>query len=182
MTVLANLSAAPLSSRRVYEVWTQIIQDEELYEAMLDGTHRALTGRDLDAEAIEILDRFRAEPGTRWNVENLRFRSAQHVGDTLVSYMPRMVRMLTRGEELWRQDLCYEYLAYHHWKALGHLQLSECERFAAFVERSIRTTASSYWITASRWRGVGRRFITRRSTNAANRSHSESCRWPSAFQ
>ena len=65
-----------LSSRRVYDVWTRLIQDEELYEAMLAGTHGRLEGRGLSAEDIAILDRFRAEPGTRWNIENLRFRSS----------------------------------------------------------------------------------------------------------
>jgi hypothetical protein len=58
----------PVSSKRVYEVWTQLIQDEELYEAMLAGTHARLPGRGLDAEAMSILDQFRAEPGTRWNI------------------------------------------------------------------------------------------------------------------
>lgn len=127
----------PISSKRVYEVWTQVIQDEELYEAMLEGTHARLAGRQLDAEAIEILDRFRAEPGTPWNVENLRFRAAQHVGDTLLTYMPRMMRMVTGGDDGWRQDLCYEYLAHHRWQPLGHLQLSECERFTRFVRSRV---------------------------------------------
>jgi hypothetical protein len=127
----------PISSKRVYEVWTQVIQDEELYEAMLDGTHPQLQGRQLDAEAIEILDRFRAEPGTRWNVENLRFRAALHVGDTLLVYMPRMMRLVTGGDDGWRQDLCYEYLAHHRWQALGHLHLSECERFTRFVRSRV---------------------------------------------
>lgn len=126
-----------LSSRRVYEVWTQVIQDEELYEAMLEGKHAALAGRGLDAEAIAILDWMRSEPGTRWNVENLRFRSAMFVGDTLLYYMPRMITLLTRGDEAWRQDLCYEYLAHHRWRQLGHSQLSECERFAAFVRARV---------------------------------------------
>lgn len=126
-----------LSSKRVYEVWTQVIQDEDLYEAMLEGTHAGLAGRQLDAEAIEILDRFRAEPGTPWNIENLRFRAAQHLGDTLLTYMPRMMRMVTGGDDGWRQDLCYEYLAYHRWQPLGHLHLSECERFTRFVRSRV---------------------------------------------
>ncbi|HWU88113.1 MAG TPA: PqqD family protein [Kofleriaceae bacterium] len=127
----------PLSSKRVYEVWTQVIQDEELYEAMLEGTHGRLEGRGLDAEAIAILDGFRAEPGTRWNIENLRFRSSLEVGDTIVSYMPRTLRLLTRGDADWRQDLCFEYLAHHRWRALGHMRLAECERFAAFVRSRV---------------------------------------------
>jgi hypothetical protein len=135
MTPMTSMS--PLSSKRVYEVWTQLIQDEELYEAMLAGSHDRLEGRGLDAEAIAILDRFRAEPGTRWNVENLRFRAALHVGDTVLSYMPRMMRLVTQGNDEWRQDLCFEYLAYHRWRALGHMQLSECERFTDFIRSRV---------------------------------------------
>ena len=45
------------ASQRVYEVWIQLVQDEELYEAMLDGSHAQLAGRGLGAEAIAILDR-----------------------------------------------------------------------------------------------------------------------------
>ena len=127
-------------SKRVYDVWTQLIQDEELYEAMLDGSHAHLPGRpgrNLDPEAIAILDRFRAEPGTRWNIENLRYRSALETGDTLMSYMPRTVRLLTRGDDDWRQDLCFEYLAHHRWQALGHMRLAECERFAGYVRTRV---------------------------------------------
>lgn len=127
----------PLSSKRVYEVWTQMVQDEPLYEAMLAGTHASLTDRHLDEEAIEILNRFRAEPGTRWNVENLRFRASLFVGDTLLSYMPRTIALLTSSKDDWRQDLCFEYLAYHKWTSLGHMMLSECERFGAFVKDRI---------------------------------------------
>jgi hypothetical protein len=114
-----------------------LIQDEELYEAMLGGSHARLEGRGLDAEAIAILDRFRAEPGTRWNVENLRFRSALEVGDTLMIYMPRTVRLLTRGDDDWRQDLCFEYLAHHRWRSLGHMRLTECERFMTFIRARV---------------------------------------------
>jgi hypothetical protein len=127
----------PLSSQRVYEVWTQLIQDEELYEAMLAGSHGELAGRGLDAEAIAILDQFRAEPGTRWNIENLRFRSTLFVGDLLLLYMPRTVRLLTRGDDQWRNDLCFEYLAHHRWRPMGHMQLMECERFASFIQTRV---------------------------------------------
>ena len=125
-----------LPSRRVHEVWTQVIQDEELYEAVLAGTYRQL-GRAFDDEALAILDWLNAEPGTRWNIENLRFRSTMFTGDILLLYMPRTIRMLTKGEDAWRLDLCYEYLAHHRWQALGHRQLSECERFAEFVRTRV---------------------------------------------
>jgi hypothetical protein len=121
-------------SRRVYEVWTRLVQDEALYEAMLAGTHAA---HGLDAEAVAILDAFRAEPGTRWNVENLRFRSALETGDSLMSYMPRTMKMLTRGDDDWRQELCFEYLAHHQWKPCGHLRLAECVRFGEYVRTRI---------------------------------------------
>lgn len=127
----------PVSARRVYEVWEQLIQDEELYDAMLAGTHRELAGRGLDGEAVEILDQFRAEPGTRWSVENLRFRSTMFVSDLLLLYLPRTIRLLTRGNDEWRHDLCFEYLAYHRWRPMGHMQLMECERFAAFIRDRI---------------------------------------------
>jgi hypothetical protein len=104
---------------------------------MLEGTHGRLPGRGLDAEAIAILDRFRAEPGTRWNIENLRFRSSLELGDTIVSYLPRTLRLITRGDDDWRQDLCFEYLAHHRWRALGHQRLAECERFAEFVRTRV---------------------------------------------
>ncbi|HEX2687150.1 MAG TPA: PqqD family protein [Kofleriaceae bacterium] len=125
------------ASKRVYDVWIQLIQDEELYEAMLEGSHGRLPGRNLDPEAVAILDQFRAEPGTRWNIENLRFRSALETGDTLVSYMPRTVRLLTRGDDDWQQDLCFEYLAHYRWQALGHMRLAECERFAGYVRKRV---------------------------------------------
>lgn len=128
---------APVASRRVHEVWIQLIQDEALYDAMLAGTHAQLEGRGLDAEAIAILDQLRAEPGTQLNIENLRFRSSAFVGDLLLLYLPRTVRLLTRGDDDWRQDLCFEYLAYHRWRPLGHMQLTECQRFAEFIRARI---------------------------------------------
>ena len=123
------------ASHRVYEVWVRLIQDEQLYEAVIAGTHAALAG--LDAEAIAILDQFHREPGTRWNIENLRFRSAAETGDAIESYMPRTIKLLTRGDASWRQDLCFEYLAHHRWDALGHRRLAECERFADYVRTRI---------------------------------------------
>ncbi|MEJ7598953.1 MAG: PqqD family peptide modification chaperone [Kofleriaceae bacterium] len=125
------------ASKRVYDVWIQLIQDEELYQAMLDGSHGQLEGRNLDAEALAILDQLRAEPGTQWNIENLRYRSADECAATLVSFMPRMIALLTRGDRDWLQDLCFEYLAYYHWRALGHMRLAECERFAGYVRSRI---------------------------------------------
>jgi len=126
-----------LSSKRVYEVWIQVVQDEELYEAMLEGTHGALAGRALDPEAIAILDWMHDQPGMRWNVENLRFRSACFVADVVMYYLPRTLTLLTGGNELWRQDLCFEYLAHHRWQQLGHMQLTECVRFAKFVRARV---------------------------------------------
>ena len=125
------------AAERVYAVWIQLIQDEELYEAMLAGTHAGLADRKLDAEAIAILDQFGSEPGTRWNIENLRFRSALETGDTIASYMPRTMQLLTRGDEDWRQDLCFEYLAHYRWQSMGHMRLAECERFAGYVRKRV---------------------------------------------
>ena len=123
------------ASQRVYEVWIRLIQDEQLYDAVIAGTHGTHPG--LDPETIAILDQFHREPGTRWNIENLRFRSAAETGDTIESYMPRTIKLLTRGDADWRQDLCFEYLAHHRWDALGHRRLAECQRFAAYVRSRI---------------------------------------------
>jgi len=121
-------------SRAAYEVWRQVIADEELCAAMLAGNHRELApSRGLDELQMAVLDAFHAEPGTRWNIENLRFRSAQETSSSVGSYMPLTVKLLTRGDDDWLQELCFEYLAHHRWSNLGHLRLRECERFAAYV-------------------------------------------------
>ena len=76
-----------------------------------------------------------------------------------MSYMPRTVRLLTRGDDDWRQDLCFEYLAHHRWLPLGHMRLAECERFASYVQtrvmkRRIRRRTCRRWSpTSSRWSG-----------------------------
>lgn len=115
-----------------------MIADEELYRATLAGTHRSLaSNRGLNDEQLAILDAFRGERGTIWNIENLRFRSALEVRATLVSYMPRTLRLLCNGDEAWQQDVCFEYLAYYRWKELGHFRLAECERFGEYTRERI---------------------------------------------
>src|SRR5438045_1203344 len=128
----------PIAARLAYDVWLQLISDEELYRAMIDGTHRELAAsRALDADKLAVLDAFRAEKGTRWNVGNLRFRSAAETADTVLSYLPRTVRILTNGDENWLQDICFEYLAFHRWMQWGHYRFTECERFGAYVRDRI---------------------------------------------
>ncbi|MBC7976072.1 MAG: hypothetical protein H7138_13955 [Myxococcales bacterium] len=127
-----------IDARLAYDVWLQLIADEELYRAMLEGTHPALAAsRELDADKLAVLDAFRAEKGTRWNIENLRFRSALEAGDTLNSYLPRTMRLLTNGDENWLQDICFEYLSFYRWKEHGHYRFAECERFATYVRDRI---------------------------------------------
>ncbi len=86
---------------------------------------------------MTILDAFRAERGTRWNIENLRFRAALEVRATLLSYMVRTLRLLCRNIEPWEQELCFEYLAFHRWQELGHFRLTECERFGEYTRERI---------------------------------------------
>jgi len=125
-------------SQRVYAVWMRLINDEALFRALLAGTHRELAAsRGFDSEELAILDHFQQEPGTRWNIENLRFRSALETADTLRSYLPMTVRLLTRDDSDWLQDVSFEYLAYHDWRAFGHLRLSECQRFSEYVRERI---------------------------------------------
>jgi hypothetical protein len=115
-----------------------LIADEELYRATIAGRHRDLAeSRALTPEQLTILDAFHAERGTRWNIENLRFRAALEVRATLQSYMVRTLRLLCRSNEAWEQEVCFEYLAYHRWQELGHFRLTECERFGEYTRERI---------------------------------------------
>lgn len=123
-----------IAARLAYDVWVQLISDEELYRAVIDGTHHQLAAsRGLDADKLAVLDVFHAEPGTRWNVENLRFRSAMDAVGAITRYLPRTARLLTRGDPDWLQELAFEYLSHHRWVQYGHYTLTECERFGAYV-------------------------------------------------
>jgi hypothetical protein len=129
---------APADARRVYELWLKLIADEELYQEMLAGRHAALAqGRGLTPEDVAILDQFHARPGTRWDIENLRFRAATEVGAKLKTWMPRTTYLLTLGNEDWLQDTCFEYLSAHRWEDLGHFHFTECERFATYTRNRI---------------------------------------------
>jgi hypothetical protein len=115
-----------------------LIADEELYRATIAGRHRELAeSRALTPEQLTILDAFRAERGTRWNIENLRFRAALEVRATLLSYMARTMRLLCRNNEAWEQEVCFEYLAFYRWQELGHFRLTECERFGEYTRERI---------------------------------------------
>lgn len=125
-------------SRLVYEVWERLIRDEGLYQSLADGTHtEAAAKRGLSAEQSAVLAEFAAAPGTRWNVENLRFRSALETCATVESYLPLTIKLLTRGDPDWLQDICFEYLAHHHWQVLGHMRLGECQRFGQYVRERV---------------------------------------------
>jgi hypothetical protein len=123
-------------ARAVYDVWIRLVQTEALYEAMLRGEHAALA-QTLGFTELElaILDDFAIQPGTRWHVENLRFRAVTMVSRLLGWHLPATLRLVTEGREGWLRDLVYEYLSLHRWVELGHHhRFAECERFAAFVE------------------------------------------------
>jgi len=125
-------------AQRTYELWVKLIEDEALAAAALSGEpERVAAERGLSADDVEVLRAFARQRGTRWNLENLRFRTAQETSDTLISYLPRTMRMLTQGIEGWLQDLSYEYLTLHRWRQLGHLRFAECERFAAYARERI---------------------------------------------
>jgi hypothetical protein len=133
-------------ARRAYLVWLRLIADEELYRTLLAGRHRELS-RGLEPEDLAILDDFAARPGTRWNMENLRFRAALETATKLKIWMPRTIRLLTTGNDDWLQELCYEYLAYHRWQECGHFHFAEVERFAAYVrERVMKRRSTSAWL------------------------------------
>lgn len=121
------------------EVWLRLVADEQLYDAMLAGRHgEAARARGMSDEEILVLDDLCAQPGTRWHVENLRFRCTTMVARVIQWHLPGTVQLLTRGSDDWMRDLAFEYLAYHQWKDLGHHQrFAECQRFAGFVRQRI---------------------------------------------
>jgi hypothetical protein len=126
-------------ARAVYDVWIRLVQSEPLYDAMLRGEHAAVA-RSLGFTELEIaiLDDFAIQPGTRWHVENLRFRAVTMVSRLLGWQLPATLRLITEGRDGWLRDLVYEYLSLHRWVELGHHhRVAECERFAAFVEHRV---------------------------------------------
>jgi hypothetical protein len=125
-------------AKRANEVFDRLITDEELYEAVLAGRHRELAeSRRLDQEQIAILDAFHARPGTKWNIDNIRFRATGEVMGKLVIWLPRTLHLITGGNMDWLSDLSFEYLAYHRWHEYGHHHLAECERFVEFVRKRV---------------------------------------------
>lgn len=123
-------------ARRVYEIWLLIVQDERLYDAMMRGEHvavgRSLGFGDID---LDILEDFARQPGTRWHVENLRYRATMMVSRLLNWHLPATMRLLTDGVSDWQRDLVFEYLTLHRWIEFGHhRRFAECRRFASFVE------------------------------------------------
>jgi hypothetical protein len=127
-----------IDSRTTFEVWERLIYDEQLSRSVFDGSYRELATRlGFTTEQLAVLDWFAAQPGMRWNVENLRFRTALETVACLSIHLPKTARLLSRGDDDWLQDICYEYLSYHRWDALGHRRLTECERFGAYVRERI---------------------------------------------
>lgn len=134
----ARSRAKPIDARLAYDVWNQLIADEELFRALLAGAHRGLAAsRDLDEAKLEALDAFAAERGTKWNIENLRFRTALEASESLTSYLPRTMRLLTNGEDGWLQDICFEYMSFYRWQELGHYRFAECERFVGYLRERL---------------------------------------------
>ena len=126
-------------ARAVYDVWIRLVQSEALYDAMLRGEHAALA-HTLGWSELElaILEDFAIQPGTRWHVENLRFRAVTMVSRLLGWHLPATLRLVTEGRPGWLRDLVYEYLSLHCWVELGHhRRFAECERFATFVEERV---------------------------------------------
>lgn len=127
-----------MDARRAYDMWLALIQDEDLYEATLNGRHAELAAaRSFGPDDIKILDGFHAQRGLSWNIENLRFRAALHVTGNLLLLMQRTILLLTKGNDDWTQELVFEYLSHHHWQELGHEHLQEAERFGAYVRKRV---------------------------------------------
>jgi hypothetical protein len=124
----------------VHALWRRIVTDELVYEAMLQDQHRARAeALRLSEEDLAVLDEFRAQPGTVWAVENIRFRGTSMTQRTLKGRLPCTVQLLTQGNSDWLWDLTYEYLAWCRWEDLGHARAAEALRFVDFVRRRVMT-------------------------------------------
>jgi hypothetical protein len=119
-------------------MWVRIVRDEVLCRSMMAGQHRAEAGAlGLTPANLDILDEFAARPGTRWNIENLRYRATSQVAERIQAWMPMTVHALTGSNFEWLSDLAFEYLTHHTWGDLGALALTECERFGVFVRERV---------------------------------------------
>jgi len=121
-----------------HELWRRVISDELIYEAMLGGHHRERAeALRLSEDELRALDELRAQPGTIWAVENIRFRGTSMTLRTLRGRLPCTVQLLTQGNADWLWDLAYEYLAWCRWQDLGHARAAEALRFVDFVRRRV---------------------------------------------
>ena len=125
----------PFDAKQVYDVWIALVGDEEMYDAMLVGKHREVAARrGMNDEEILILDDFASQPGTRWHMDNLRFRCTTMVSRIFKWHLPATIALLTGGNEDWIRDITYEYMSDHNWRDLGHhRRFAECARFAKVV-------------------------------------------------
>lgn len=130
-----------LDGKLAYELWTRLIHDEELYAAVMANEVEALVKRRSlafsDAER-EAMAQLRAQRGVRWSMENLRFRCAMQVAETVSNRLPRTTKLLTRGNRDWMQEIAFEYLAYYGWTPLGFNTIAEAERFVDYVKVRIQ--------------------------------------------
>jgi len=132
------MTTETFDSEKTYRVWMRLIADEELFRACIAGRHAELArSRELDAGDLAILDVFHSERGTRWNVENLRFRAAAEVATKLQIHLPGTCALLTENNETWLQDIVFEYLAYYRWQEFGHHHYAECDRFATYIHERV---------------------------------------------
>ena len=71
-------------------------------------------------------------------MENLRFRCAMQVAETVANRLPRTTKLLTKGNRDWMQEIAFEYLAYYGWQPLGFNTIAEAERFVEYVKVRIK--------------------------------------------
>lgn len=131
----------PFDAELVYKTWLTLVAEEPLYEALKTKQHAEVARRlGLGDEEVLILDDFADQAGTRWHIDNLRFRCTTMVSRILKWHLPGTIQLLTRGSNDWLRDIAYEYMAHSRWQDFGHHNRGpECERFARFVRQRIMT-------------------------------------------
>jgi hypothetical protein len=130
-----------IESALAYELWTRLIHDEELYAAAMANDLDALLQRrhlEFSPQERAAMEQLRSQPGVRWSMENLRFRCAMQVAETVRNRLPRTTKLLTKGDRDWMQEIAFEYLAYYGWQPLGFNTIAEAQRFVDYVKVRIK--------------------------------------------
>jgi hypothetical protein len=134
-----------IDSKVAYNTWLRMIADEELGDAVITGNVDALLDRrrkqlEFSHEERAAMADFHRQPGLKWALENLRFRSAMQTAESVWFRLPRLAKLLTGNNRSWMQQTAFEYLSNTGWRPAGLNTLEEAFQFVDYVRRRIAVT------------------------------------------